>query len=135
MAAIYQADIWCDDCADAIRNNILVEAKGELPFNSGDERTYNSDEYPKRASDDEESDSPQHCAAHESCLNAIELPSGRKIGMLFGGLTADGVTYVRETALGSGGEVAELWVRHFSDEGCDLELTECPHCKRFVDTP
>lgn len=110
MAAIYQANIWCDDCATAIRKRLRLE--GKAPEHPSDERTYDSDEYPKIASDDEESDSPQHCAAHESCLNAIELPSGRKIGMLFGNLTSNGVTYVRETALESGGEVAELWVRH-----------------------
>jgi hypothetical protein len=131
MAAIYQADVWCDDCANAIRKRLRSE--GNAPECTYDERSYDSDEYPKIASDDEESDTPQHCAAHESCLNAIELSSGRKIGMLFGSLTFDGVTYVRETALGSGGEVAELWVRHFSDGGYDLELTKCPHCKGFVD--
>ncbi len=133
MAAIYQADVWCTDCADLIRSDIRCKAKGaELPFNPGDERTYDSDEYPKYASDDEESDSPQHCASGESCLNAVELPSGRKVGLLFGSLTSDGVAYLRQSAL-EGGEVAALWVKHFSDEGYDLELTECPHCGGFVD--
>lgn len=123
MAAIYQADVWCDDCADAIYG------KGDFRDHSGD-----SDDAPVYMDDDEESDSPQHCAAGEECFNAIEFPSGRKVGVLFGSLTSDGVDYVRETARGGGGEVANLWVQHFTDEGYDLELTECPHCGGFVDS-
>ena len=114
MAAIYQADVWCDDCADAICKR--PQLKGSV----------------SHLSNDEESDSPQHCAAHEKCLNAVELPSGRKVGYLFGSLTSDGVDYVRQAAF-EGGQVAALWVKHFSDEGYDLELTECPHCGGFVD--
>lgn len=131
MAAIYLADVWCDDCADAIRKRL--QSEGHAPEDPSDEHSYDSDEYPKHAADDEESDSPQHCAAGESCLNAVELPSGRKVGLLFGRLTAEGVEYVQEAALNNGGEVAALWVQHFSDEGYDLELTECPHCGGFVD--
>jgi hypothetical protein len=131
MAAIYQADVWCDDCALAIRERL--QSEGNAPKDALDERTYDSGEYPKYASDDEESDSPQHCAAGADCCNAVELPSGRKVGYLFGSLTSDGVEYLRQAAL-EGGEVAALWVQHFSDEGYDLELTGCPHCGRFVDT-
>jgi hypothetical protein len=130
MAAIYQADVWCDDCADAIRKRL--QAEGNAPERTYDERSYDSDEYPKIASDDEESDCPQHCAAGADCFNAVELPSGFKAGYLFGSLTSDGVEYLRQAAL-EGGEVAALWVKHFSDEGYDLGLTECPHCKGFVD--
>jgi hypothetical protein len=123
MAAIYQADVWCDDCAGKIHG------WGDFRDHCGD-----SDDGPVYMSDDEESDSPQHCASGETCLNAVKLPSGRKIGLLFGSLTSDGYEYVREAAL-DGGEVANLWVRHFeTDGGYDFELIECPHCGGFVDS-
>jgi hypothetical protein len=133
MAAIYCADMWCDDCADAIRKRLQWQE--HAPPDPNDERSYDSDEYPKHADDDEESDTPQHCAAGEECLNAVELPSGHKVGVLFGVLTSDGVDYVRQYALEEGSsEVVKLWVQYFSDHrGYDLELTECPHCGGFVD--
>lgn len=133
MAAIYQADVWCDDCADKIRKQLQL--KGQAPENPDDERSYDSDEYPKYASDDSEADSPQHCASGEWCFNAVELPSGDKVGLLFGSLTSDGVDHIRELALRDSNEVVRLWVEHFSDEGYDLELTDCPHCGRFIDQP
>jgi hypothetical protein len=106
MPAIYQADTWCDDCADAIKATI------QEPEDPNDESSYDSDEYPKYMGDDESSDSPCHCASGEDCLNAITLPSGRKVGMILGELTEDGEAYVRE-AIEDGGEVAELWKEHF----------------------
>jgi hypothetical protein len=133
MAAIYQADVWCDDCADAIRKRL--QSEGHAPPDPDDEYSYDSDEYPKHAGDDDESDTPQHCAAGESCINAVELPSGRKVGMLFGNLTSDGVAYVRDYALHDPSEVVTLWVRHYTEQGYDLELTECPHCGGFIDAP
>jgi hypothetical protein len=101
MPAIYH------DCADAIRADIT-----DPPSDPEDESSYDSDEYPKNMSDEESSDSPCHCGAGEECLNAIVLPSGRKIGMILGTLTEDGEAYVRE-AIEQGGEVAELWKAHF----------------------
>lgn len=102
MAYIYQADVWCDDCGKAICKRL--KAEGKAPANPADEYSYDSDEYPKRAGDDDESDSPQHCAAGEDCLNAITLPSGGKVGYLFGELTADGVAYVKEAIADAEGE-------------------------------
>lgn len=118
MAAIYCADNWCDECADAIKADLA--ATKQLPDNPLDEYTYDSDEYPKEAGDDEESDTPTHCAAGAECLNAISLPSGYKVGLLFGGLTVEGITYVQE-AIREGGEVAELWQQHYTDEGYELD--------------
>jgi hypothetical protein len=105
MAAIYAADVWCDDCADRIRDDIandmwdwnVERARNECPdgtpvsdFNSPrelndylrgmNESDYDSGEYPKWCSDDEESDCPQHCA---DC------------GYFFGNsLTSEGADYV-----------------------------------------
>lgn len=113
MAAIYAADIWCDSCGYAIRDSI--KAEGKAPENPDDERTYDSDEYPKYASDDEESDSPQHCGSGETCLEADTLSDGSKVGKLIGTeLTDDGVEYVRE-AIAEGGLVADFWAEEFKD--------------------
>lgn len=113
MPAIYCADVWCDSCADAIRERITRE--GGAPTNPNDERSYDSDEFPKYMPEDEEADSPQHCAAREECLEAETLPSGAKIGALLShSLTSDGVNYVTD-AIVEGGEVAEYWAREFSD--------------------
>jgi hypothetical protein len=131
MAAIYQADVWCDDCADAIRADL--RSKGCAPEDPTDECSFDSDDYPKHASDDDAADSPQHCAAGEECFNAIELPSGRKIGQLLGGLTPDGVDYVRKTAVESDSEVSRLWVQHFTEQGWDIVLDKCSHCGGYSD--
>lgn len=112
MAYIYQADVWCHDCGIAICEQL--KKAGLAPTNPADEHTFDSDEYPKYAGDDDESDLPQHCAAGEDCLNAITLPSGMKVGLLFGELTADGVEYVKE-AVAEGGEVADLWKEYYAD--------------------
>lgn len=111
MAAIYQADIWCDSCADAIRTDL--DKAGHTPEGPSDEYSYDSDEYPKGVGDPGESDSPSHCGAGGECLEAEELPSGYKIGALLSDeLTEDGEDYVRE-AIAEGGEVAEFWSTQF----------------------
>jgi hypothetical protein len=113
MAWAYNADIYCGDCGEELRQ--ALDGQGKTPDNPSDEHTYDSDEYPKYCDDDQESDSPQHCGSGELCLNAEVLPSGRMIGCLIGTrLTSAGVEYVKE-AIAAGGEVAELWAQQFSD--------------------
>jgi hypothetical protein len=107
MAYIYQADVWCDDCGRDIRRRLTAASKA--PDNPRDEWSYDSDDFPKRA-DEGVSDCPQHCAADEHCINAMTLPSGRKIGVLLGGLTRDGVEYVKQAGAG---EVVALWRTHY----------------------
>ena len=125
MAYIYKADVWCDDCGAAICKRLKRE--GKAPANPDDEWTFDSDDYPKRAGDDDESDSPQHCAAGEHCVNAITLPSGGKVGLLFGELTQEGVSYVKEAIEEATGdscawakEVVGLWQQHYRDRGYTL---------------
>ena len=134
MPAIYNADVWCDSCADKIRQSVRDERAlaGLPPIDEQDEYSYDSDEFPKYMNDDEESDSPQHCASNEECLEAIVLPSGRKIGALLSAeLTSDGVKYVEEY-INEGGEVSELWAEHFKSYFDNLH--QCPHCKcHFTD--
>lgn len=120
MSYIYQADVWCDDCGRAIRNRLKQE--GKAPADPRDETSYDSDDYPKRACDDDESDTPQHCAAGPDCLNAITLPDGDKVGFLMGELTRDGVNYVkeaqRELQHGHGSaDVVALWIEHYEGKG------------------
>ena len=132
MAAIYQADVWCDDCANCIKDRIVTELwdnreNAECPdgipvtdFDSIadlrdylDSVTFDSDDYPQYCSDDEECDSPQHCAAHEECFNAIDL-GDYKVGYFFGNsLTTDGEDYVRQAVI-DGGLVSDLWADHYS---------------------
>ena len=121
-AYIYSADIYCEDCGEAIRKRITQE--GFAPANPDDERSYNSDEFPKGPYCDGggEADYPQHCGAGPGCINAIELPEGfphtiTKIGAwLENELTTDGVYYVRE-AIQAGGKIAELWAEFYHDYG------------------
>ena len=115
LAYIYQADLWCESCGESIRDDII--AAGHAPEDPDDETSYDSNEYPKGPCDDGggEADSPQHCAAHRKCINALQLH-----GMLFGcalenPLTADGVAYVRE-AVANGGRLGEFWAELYADE-------------------
>ena len=110
MAAIWQADVWCDDCADSIRNRLWAEsddgptysnrADWEESVGYDDERSYDSGEYPKRCDDDEESDCPDHCAAGADCVNAEVIDDDFKVGYFFGNsLTDEGEVYVKEAVI------------------------------------
>ncbi len=122
MAAIYAADLWCDDCADLIRGKIQsgeYPNHAKAPDDPDDETSYDSDDYPKPAGDDEASDCPQHCASDENCVNAQKLSDGSKVGLLFGELTEAGIEYVKE-AIAEGGLVAEFWRDQYRDKGYDF---------------
>jgi len=111
MAYIYMADIYCDSCGEKLKEEL--DCLGETPKDPEDHYSYDSDYYPKWCSDDEESDSPQHCGNHERCLEAVELPSGRKIGALIStSLTSEGVDYLKDM-VSEGGEVADFWKEEF----------------------
>lgn len=112
MPYIYQAELWCDSCGEAICRRL--RSCGKAPPAPENEQGYDSDDYPKPVLDCC-GDSPDHCAAGEACMEALELPSGRRIGALLSEqLTAEGLRYV-EQALQRGGEVAEVWADTF---GC-----------------
>jgi hypothetical protein len=115
MPYIYQADLWCNSCGKAIRGQLRRE--GHAPVNPADDYSYDSDEFPKFVNDPGEADRPQHCGAGDECLEAVELPSGRRIGALLStDLTGEGIGYVQE-AIEQGGQVAEFWAEEF---GCCL---------------
>jgi|GEM_PF-5424252 len=119
MAAIYQADVWCDGCAEEIKNRLFAEDPKKSTYDNrrewesdkgyDDERLYDSDDYPKYCIDYEESDTPEHCAAGSGCVNAEDVAGFGKVGYFFGNdLTEEGEEYVKE-AVRDGGPVAELW--------------------------
>jgi len=118
LVYIYATDIYCKQCGEAIRERITRE--GFAPAEPDDERSYDSDEFPKGPYPDGggEADCPQHCGAGPECHNAIEFLDGCKVGAwLENELTTDGVEYVRE-AIREGGEVAKMW----ADFYCDYDL-------------
>lgn len=120
MPAIFEADTWCDSCAEDIRKRIQKE--GNAPENRDDETTFDSGEYPKRMEENESADTPQHCGSGADCLEAETLPSGDKIGKLLSDeLTCEGIEYVKEY-IEQGGEVSEWWREQFEQAGYDFEL-------------
>ena len=100
---IYNSEVYCNSCGEAI--------KADLTLPEGD---FDSDDYPEYVEGQSNWDYPPHCAAGPDCLEAISLPSGRKVGVILGGLSPVGVDYFRQAIL-SGGEVAELWADHFAE--------------------
>lgn len=73
MAYIYQADVYCDDCGQAIKAKC---PKPNYP------QPWDTDDYPASASEDEPTDSPQHCGG---CHVPLDNP-----------LTDEGLLYVLE---------------------------------------
>ncbi len=149
MAGIYCADIYCDDCTDDIKRRIARELWNSPVPRIGpdgedysdcdsehqlcncllgmDQRDYDSGDYPKDCSDDEESDCPEHCGSHEDCINAGELADGFKYGYCFGNsLTTDGEDYVKEAVREGedGGVAREVWAVEYDYLDFELE-TDC----------
>lgn len=84
MGAIYNADVWCDDCARHICDKI--QALGNAPDDPNNEYSFDSDDYPKLYDEEtEESDMPQHCAG---CGVFLENP-----------LTTVGADYVKDMVI------------------------------------
>lgn len=130
MAFIYCADVWCDDCGNAIRRRLTEE--GKAPADPSDEWSYDSDDFPKCAGDDDEADTPQHCAAGEDCINAIRIGEGDndKVGLLFGELTGDGMAYIEEAIEDANCDgptwsrkVVGFWYRHYTDQGYQFRIS------------
>jgi hypothetical protein len=98
-AYIYQADIYCEECGEGIREEL--DKAGQAPRDPEDESSYDSDQYPKGpyAEGGGEADTPQHCA---SCGVFLENP-----------LSSDGEDYIRERI--AGGRVCDPeWEKVYS---------------------
>lgn len=122
---IYQADVWCYDDGEAIREKLRRSDKA--PPDEDDERSFDSDDYPKGPYDGEreEADSPQHCAAGADCLNAEVLHDGSEIGQwLENPLTEYGLKHLRGevlnllrgTRIRGSAAVLEFWRNAYADE-------------------
>lgn len=115
---IYAADTYCEGCARIIKRTLA--AKGLAPENTHDESSFDSDDYPKGPYSDGggESDSPQHCASREDCVNALDLGDDWKVGCwLENPLTQHGVEYVREEiARKPDNPVVKYWADVYSEE-------------------
>lgn len=109
---VYQADLWCDDCA----TEIIRQLQASNQPNTGD-----SDDWPQYADEDQsETDCPRHCAADAECVNALVLADGRKFGCLLEEyLTYDAREYVleaviRDLAAGRTDSIAVMvWADHY----------------------
>ena len=77
-AFIYAADIYCEDCGNAIRADF--DKAGKRPADPSCETTYDSDQYPKGPYGDGggEADTPQHCAGCNCHLENPLTPDGRE---------------------------------------------------------
>ena len=128
---IYQADVWCDACGEAIEESLRAE--GKAPEDTWDEASYDSDDYPKWGRDDDEADMPQHCAARDMCLAPLSLsgPDGPQLygAFLHNALTTDGLDYVR-AAIHEAAEhperdsrVVRYWADMYEDVACG---SPCP---------
>ena len=98
---IYQADVWCGNCAKEIAAELT--AAGEAPEDPSDERSYDSDQFPKGPFFDEESDAPEHCSG---CHIFLENP-----------LTTRGQEYMQQMV----------------DEAIEKGRGEEPHIKEWMD--
>lgn len=110
-AFIFNADIYCPACAAKIK--AALDAQGKTPAQPDDERTFDSDEYPKGPFDNGggESDTPQHCG---DCGVYLDAP-----------LTTSGVDYAIEHLQSyvdrdSGtAEVLDIWAADLKDYSLD----------------
>jgi hypothetical protein len=66
---IYQADVYCEPCGDALRRRL--DKQGKTPTDPSDESSYDSDQYPKGPYYNQEADGPEHCAR---CGTFLENP-------------------------------------------------------------
>ena len=138
MTAIFQAELWCDDCADKIKRRlaeemfnregcvVLPDGMACIDFDDVDdldgylrlmgEFDYDSDDYPKDCVGSDESDRPEHCA-------------GCKV-FLENDLTAEGVDYVRSLAVDAYADEDENSVAfEYLDYYSYIELPgECDRC-------
>lgn len=122
MAYIYQADVYCDSCGQTHRDYLTMT--GQAPDNPDDESTYASDVFPKDVSDDEESDTPQHCASGKNCLQ-YEETDGDRVGYFFrNNLTEAGKRYVQEQHRDNGSAVTQMWMDFYGFDPLGPERSE-----------
>ena len=75
---IYQAELWCNDCGKAICRKLKRDRKA--PEDPDDETSFDSDDYPKRTDDNEESDGPQHSPPGSNALTRLHCRAAGRSG-------------------------------------------------------
>lgn len=127
MAYIYQADVWCDTCADEIMEKIRKEHPEMVPEDPMDDRQFDSDDWPKGyLPEHEESDGPDNCAGCREFLRNQ--------------LTQEGYRYLQGILNEHGKELpepAQEWADHYdfhyreecSKCGYDADECECTEPK------
>ena len=123
-AYIYQADIYCSECACDIRKQIRKEGNAPKSVHDAD-----SDEWPQGPYDDGggETDCPQHCGSGSSCINAMTCSDGRKVGMFLANpLTSDGEKYVRDEHRDNTSEITSFWMDYYALHGAGDDESEPP---------
>jgi hypothetical protein len=123
---IYAADTYCEGCGELLRRRLnrraaLARRRGlpsDVPDDPEDESSYDSDVFPKGPYDPCESDTPDHCASQEKCVNALTLPDGTKAGCwLENDLTDAGARYVREYLIDDPhSPVVRFWAEKYREE-------------------
>jgi hypothetical protein len=125
-AFIYQADLYCEDCAVAIMARLTEEGKRPAdPFN---EHTYDSDNYPKGPYPDGggEADYFAHCA---ECREFLCNP-----------LTSEGVRHVTEALdeylahKDGAADVLDVWAEELRDYALTPDQTRTLHAYRAIRT-
>lgn len=126
---VFKAALWCESDGRAIRKEI--ERSGKSPE---DQKHADSDDWPAGPYPDGggEADSPQHCDAGETCLEAIKLPYGGKIGAWLGNdLTEEGVDATLEMVRDDlnradehARQVGRLWRRLYDNSFDDRQRDE-----------
>lgn len=115
---IYAADCYCEDCAKSIKKHL--RRIGRVPKNPNDETTFDSDCWPKGPYEKGggASDTPQHCGSGETCVNAMEVGDGYKVGVwLENPLTQAGEDYVLEQIEEhTDGLVSDFWAKVYAEE-------------------
>ncbi len=119
-AYVYQAALWCEECIRSIKLDLLQAHM--MPNNPGDEKSYDSDDYPKGPYPEGggEADVPNHC---DGCGVFLDNP-----------LTTDGVEYVvgelmDYLAYKTGDlETLDTWAEHihwYGLKGHESKILEC----------
>lgn len=123
---MYRAALYCEDCGERIRRGL--RSLGRAPADPDDEHTYDSDDYPKGpyADGGGESDTVEHCDAHDACINALRVRArdpytGKRRTYRVGAwlenpLTEHGVEYVRHAIREPRGLMRRRWARWYAKE-------------------
>jgi hypothetical protein len=129
---MFQGALLCEDCGRDVQDNL--RKKGKAPEDEDDEESFDSDDFPKGPFGDGggEADTIHHCDSNESCLNAIELPCGSKIGAWLGNsLTSEGEEWLAKSIRESifrrhilEQQVNRLWRLKYADPLSSLNSVE-----------